>query len=93
MKRPPNLTPAQLAVYEVFHKVRMGWVALISAIALFTIVLAAFLYTVLSLKDQWQSQAIFGLTDATLGFALRGVYKHLFPPLCVDASGKTRRVS
>lgn len=93
MKRLPNLTPAQLAVYEVFHKVRMGWVALISAITLFTIVLIAFLYTVLALKNQWQAQAILGLTDATLGFALRSVYLHLFPPRCVDADGNTRRVA
>jgi len=93
MKRLPNLTPAQLAVYEVVHKVRMDWVALVSAIALFTIVLCAFLYSVLVLTNQWQAQAILGLTDATLGFVLRTVYLHLFPPRCIDADGNTRRIA
>jgi uncharacterized membrane protein len=89
----PNLTAEQLLVYKGLQAIKMGWIALISAISLFTVVLLVFLYAVLVLRDQWAAQATLGLTDATLGFALRTVYLHLFPPLCVDRDGNAKRVA
>ena len=85
----PNLTPEQLLVYERLQKIRMAWVALIAAIVLFTVVLIAFVYSLIVLKSHWAAQTALGATDATLGFALRTVYVHLFPPPGTVRKSKT----
>lgn len=80
MKIPPyTITPEQLAVHKGIQTILMAWIALITALLLFTGVLAAFLYALFVLKSEGSAKTILGATDLTLGVALRGVYAYLFP--------------
>jgi hypothetical protein len=58
----------------------MAWVALWAALLLFTTVLISFLVALFMVDGQAWTKGIMAGTDATLGWALRTVYAHLFPP-------------
>ena len=53
---------------------------LLAALFLFTVVLIAFLYALFNVQGQEWTKGIMAATDGTLGWALRTVYAHLFPP-------------
>ena len=80
MPKPlPDLTPAQLNVYETLERIRMAWVALWFVLGLFTIALFTFLVALFVLPGDAASKSILGVINALLGGALGIVLRHLFP--------------
>jgi hypothetical protein len=75
-----NLTPEQLAVYTALQKVRQAWTTLILILLLFAVGFFAFLYAVFTVPEQALSKSIVGGIDFLLGWAIKAIVNHLFPP-------------
>jgi hypothetical protein len=75
----PSLTDKQLRVYEVIHRVRMAWVALIVVLGAFTAVLIVLLFAAFSQTVGPWIKGAFAAIDTLLGFCLHQVIRHLFP--------------
>ena len=75
----PSLTDKQLKVYEVVHRVRMAWVALLVVLGAFIAVLVALIFAAFSqVVGPWIKGA-FATIDGLLGVCLHQVIRHLFP--------------
>ena len=75
----PSLTDKQLKVYEVIHRVRMAWVALLVVLGAFIAVLVALIFAAFSqVVGPWIKGA-FATIDGLLGVCLHQVIRHLFP--------------
>lgn len=75
----PSLTDKQLKVYEVIHRVRMAWVALIVVMGAFIAVLVVLLFAAFSQTVGPWIKGAFAAIDTLLGFCLHQVIRHLFP--------------
>jgi hypothetical protein len=76
---PENVTPNQLKFLETTSRIKMAWVALWFALALFSIGFFAFLGAIFFMPEKETAAAILGGVDLLLAFALHRVYSYLFP--------------
>jgi Flp pilus assembly pilin Flp len=87
----PSLTDKQLRVYEVVHKVRMAWVALIVVLGAFIVVLIALLFAAFSQTVGPWIKGAFATIDGLLGVCLHQVIRHLFPTTGVKHSSSAAK--
>jgi hypothetical protein len=74
-----TITDRQLKIYDALERIKMAWVALVVALALFAIGLGCFLYALLVLGDRPIGTSIAGVIDGALLVPIKIVYSHLFP--------------
>jgi hypothetical protein len=76
---PENLTPSQLKVYEVVHRIRMAWVTLGCVLGLFVLGFFSFLYAMFFVESHEVPKGVLGGIDALLAWALKIILNNLFP--------------
>ena len=74
-----SLTPAQLKAFETIQRIQMAWVALWVTLVFFAVVLVALICAAFSPVAGPSMRWAFGIIDGILGWALRPVFKYLFP--------------
>lgn len=75
-----DITAEQLAVYTALQRIRMGWLTLITLLALFAVGFLSFLCAIFWVPQQAASKGIVGGIDALLGWSIHAIVAHLFPP-------------
>ena len=75
----PILTSEQLKIYEGLQRIFMAWVALVCIFGLFTAGFICFLVAVFRQGADVPKEMLGGI-DFLLGWALKTIIKHLFPP-------------
>jgi hypothetical protein len=76
---PPDLTPAQIKVYEVIQRNRMAWTTLVVVLGLLIFGFFSFLYAMFFLPQQGVAKGVLGGIDLLLGWALHRIVGNLFP--------------
>jgi hypothetical protein len=79
MKPPPDLSLAQIKVYEVIQRNRMAWTTLTVVLTLLTVGFLSFLFAMFLLPQQDVAKGVLGGIDALLGWAVHRIVGNLFP--------------
>ena len=75
----PNLSPAQLRVYEVTHRIRMAWVTLGVVLICFVAVLVVLVVAAFSPRVGPFAKGAFATIDSLLALCLHQIVRHLYP--------------
>jgi hypothetical protein len=74
----PDLTPAQLKVYETVQRNRMAWVALWFTLVPFSLAFVAFL-AALFFATSVEAKGVLLVFNGLLGWMVQRVFRFLFP--------------